>query len=520
MSWEKYRRLLFQDEGTGLTLDPSLAAWPEELLNPERPETRRVWQEMRDLENGAIANPSEGRMVGHYWLRAPELAPTPELAAEIWTAVSRISKFVAAVHAGTVSGERGGLFRRVIVVGIGGSSLGSCFVSRALGTPADKLRLYFIDNTDPDGMDRVFAAVRPALAETLVIVISKSGGTIETRNGLEELRALYEAEGLSFARHAVRVTQRGSKLDLAAEAEGWLEFFPMWDWVGGRTSVLSAVGLLPLALQGIDAGGLLRGAAAVDELTRRPAPAENPALLLALIWQALTGGRGGMQMVILPYQDRLELLAKYMQQLVMESLGKEKDRDGRVVHQGLAVLGNKGSSDQHSYVQQLLAGPDNFFTVFIEILRDREGPSPVVGENSTSGDYLQAFLLGTRQALHTQGRSSVTITAPVVDAPTIGGLIALWERTVGYYASLIRVNAYDQPAVEMGKKSAGEIIALKNAILALLAAQPERDFTPEALAGALGRAEETETVFQLLRRLAANGRAQTDGRGLFRSAAL
>jgi glucose-6-phosphate isomerase len=514
MSWERYKRLLFHDEGTGLSLDPSLAAWPEELLDASRPETRSVWEEMRELEMGATANSSEGRMVGHYWLRAPELAPTPELSAEIRVALDRVEAFAAAVHAGTTRGERGEMFRQVIVAGIGGSSLGPCFVSRALGKPADKMRLYFIDNTDPDGMDTVFAAVKPTLAETLVVIISKSGGTIETRNGLEEIRALYQAEGLNFARHAIRVTQCGSKLDAAAAAEGWLEFFPMWDWVGGRTSVLSAAGLLPLALQGIDTGGLLRGAAAMDELTRRPAPAENPALLMALIWRALTGGRGGMQMVILPYKDRLELLAKYMQQLVMESLGKKEDRDGRLVHQGLTVFGNKGSSDQHSYVQQLLAGPDNFFAVFIEILRDREGDSPTVGENSTSGDYLQAFLLGTRRALHTQGRSSLTITMPVVDAPAVGGLIALWERTVGYYASLIRVNAYDQPAVEMGKKSAGEIIALKNEILSFLARQPERSFTPEALAEALGCPAETETVFQLLRHLVANGRARAIGEGI------
>jgi glucose-6-phosphate isomerase len=218
-----------------------------------------------------------------------------------------------------------------------------------------------------------------------------------------------------------------------------------------------------------------------------------------------------MQMVVLPYKDRLELLAKYMQQLVMESLGKETDRDGQIVRQGLAVLGNKGSSDQHSYVQQLLAGPDNFFAVFVEVLRDRAGESPLVGENSTSGDYLQAFLLGTRRALRERGRNSITITVPAADAPAVGGLIALWERAVGYYAFLVRVNAYDQPAVEMGKKSAGEIIALKNEILAALAAQPSRGFTPEDLAGELGCAGETETVFQLLRRLAANGRARAEG---------
>jgi glucose-6-phosphate isomerase len=187
----------------------------------------------------------------------------------------------------------------------------------------------------------------------------------------------------------------------------------------------------------------------------------------------------------------------------MESLGKEFDLDGNKVEQGLAVYGNKGSSDQHSYVQQLLGGPGNFFVIFIEVLRDREQQALTVGEGSTSGDYLQAFLLGTRQALASKGRASVTITVPEVSEQTVGGLIALWERTVGYYAYLIGVNAYDQPAVEMGKKSAGEIIALKNRLTAEFRQKAGQAFTVEQLAEALGT-EDVETLFKLLRHLAAN----------------
>src|SRR5690606_10276987 len=159
----------------------------------------------------------------------------------------------------------------------------------------------------------------------------------------------------------------------------------------------------------------------------------------------LTRGQGGQQLVVLPYKDRLELLTKYLQQLVMESLGKEKDLAGRTVHQGLTVLGNKGSTDQHSYVQQLLEGPDNFFVTFIQVLEDREGTSPVVGENSTSGDYLQAFLMGTRKALAMKGRASLTITLEKLNSFTLGALLALFERTVSMYAYLVNVNAYHQP---------------------------------------------------------------------------
>jgi Glucose-6-phosphate isomerase len=132
--------------------------------------------------------------------------------------------------------------------------------------------------------------------------------------------------------------------------------FPMPDWIGGRTSVMSAVGLLPMALQGFDIDAFLAGAAAMDERTRAPDVAQNAAMLLALMWYYAGNGKGEKDMVVLPYKDRLALFTKYLQQLVMESLGKEKNLAGEIVHQGIAVYGNKGSTDQHSYVQQLRDG--------------------------------------------------------------------------------------------------------------------------------------------------------------------
>ncbi|MDD2336742.1 MAG: glucose-6-phosphate isomerase, partial [Geobacteraceae bacterium] len=135
--------------------------------------------------------------------------------------------------------------------------------------------------------------------------------------------------------------------------QGWLARFPMWDWVGGRTSVTSVVGLLPAALQGIDIDAFLEGASRCDALTRLPSNHKNPAARLALVWFHATSGKATRDMVVLPYKDRLLLFSRYLQQLVMESLGKEKDLSGKVVHQGLSVYGNKGSTDQHAFVQQL-----------------------------------------------------------------------------------------------------------------------------------------------------------------------
>jgi glucose-6-phosphate isomerase len=169
--------------------------------------------------------------------------------------------------------------------------------------------------------------------------------------------------------------------------------------VGGRTSITSAVGLLPGALIGMDLRAFLAGAAAMDDATRRTDLHQNPAARLAALWFVQGGGHGDRAMVVLPYKDRLLLLSRYLQQLVMESLGKQLDRQGRVVHQGLVVYGNKGSTDQHAYVQQLRDGRHDFFAVFVRVLQDRAGGEFEVEPGVTSGDFLDGLYQGTRAAL-------------------------------------------------------------------------------------------------------------------------
>jgi len=176
-----------------------------------------------------------------------------------------------------------------------------------------------------------------------------------------EAEAKFRCKGLQFARHAVAVTGVGSELHKHSERNGWLARFPMLDWIGGRTSMMSAVGLLPMTLQGFDIDAFLAGAAAMDERTRVPDVTQNAAVLLALMWYYAGNGKGEKDMVVLPYKDRLALFTKYLQQLVMESLSREKSVAGEIVRQGIAVYGNKGLTDQHSYVQQLRDGILNFF---------------------------------------------------------------------------------------------------------------------------------------------------------------
>ena len=274
----------------------------------------------------------------------------------------------------------------------------------------------------------------------------------------------------------------------------------MWDWVGGRTSIMSAVGLVPMALEGFEIDNFLAGAAAMDERTRANDFRQNAAMLLALMWFYAGNGRGEKDMVVLPYKDQLLLFSRYLQQLVMESLGKEKDLDGKTVNQGIAVYGNKGSTDQHAYVQQLRDGILNFFVTFIEVAKDRHRAAFEVENSVTSGDYLHGFLRGTRAALYEKGRESITLCIPEANAFSIGALIALYERAVGFYGSLVNINAYHQPGVEAGKKAATRLLQLQNDARTKLS--PGSGKTAEEIARALDA--DPEDVFHVLRHLASN----------------
>ena len=243
----------------------------------------------------------------------------------------------------------------------------------------------------------------------------------------------------------------------------------------------------------------------MDDLTREKDFSKNPAAMLALSWHYLTDGKGAKDMVILPYKDRLELFAKYLQQLIMESLGKEKDLQGNIVHQGISVYGNKGSTDQHAYVQQLREGVPNFFATFIEVLKNRDGDSISVDEDGMdSGDYLHGFFLGTRDALYEKDRKSITLTISEVTASAVGGLIALFERAVGLYASLVGINAYHQPGVEAGKKAASAILAVRKKIIDHLQANQGTAQSAFQIAEGIGHPDKETWVYKILESLAVN----------------
>lgn len=494
---KQYAQQLLRYPDMGISLDFSKLPLTPEFLADMEPLINRAYAEMAALEAGSIANPDEKRMVGHYWLRNSAIAPTAELREKIEAPLADLKAFAADVLGGRIVAPNGKKYAACLVIGIGGSALGPELVADAL--PGKGLEMHFLDNTDPDGMLRVLASL--PLAETLVVVISKSGGTPETRNGMVCAQEYFRTHGLSFARQAVAVTGVGSKLDGVAAAEGWVKRFPMEDWVGGRTSETSVVGLAPAALQGADVDGLLKGAADMDARTRVADTARNAAMKLALAWFAAGGGKGQKDMVVLPYKDSLVLFSKYLQQLIMESLGKGLDLDGNTVQQGISVYGNKGSTDQHAYVQQLRDGLNNFFVTFIEV-RQSSADTVEVESGYTAGDYLQGFLRGTRKALSESGRQSITISIPQVNAYALGMLIALFERAVGFYASLVHINAYHQPGVQAGKLAANAFLKLLSGAEAALSAEPA---TAAAIAAKIGA--DAEDTYHALVHIAESGKA-------------
>ena len=497
--WKRYCDLLFSDDSLGFWLDISRMDVVHEDFDNFKEIFSKAFSALTSLENGSVANIDEGRQVGHYWLRNHKIAPTQKIADSITDEIKKISKFGDSILSGDISNSYGHKYTDVFWIGIGGSGLGPLLIKESFKKESLGLNLHFLDNVDPEGISHKLNSILPKISTTLFVVVSKSGGTPEPLIGMEQSMKFVKENDHNWSSQAIAITSKGSKLDKLAVTENWLEIFDLPDWVGGRTSITGAVGLLPAVLIGADINKFLDGASQMDELTRVKDIKNNPAALLSLAWFKSGNGKGLRDMVVLPYRDRLEVFSRYLQQLVMESLGKKLDRDGYLVNQGIAVYGNKGSTDQHAYVQQLRDGVDNFFVNFIEILHD---PSEIVEvENKRPGDYLSGFLQGTRSALTEGGRQNLTITFKSFDESSLGALIALFERAVSLYAELINVNAYNQPGVEAGKKAATNIINLQQEIEDLLDDGKQR--TLNEINDSLST-DSTESIYLILRKLSEN----------------
>ena len=359
-------------------------------------------------------------------------------------------------------------FTDVLVLGIGGSSLGTRAVLEALRPPAIAGRalasgpaVHLPDNSDPWIFAHLLEALDPS--KTVVLVISKSGGTVETAAQMIIAQAwLHKALGKDGARaRIVAITDpKSGTLRELATAEGWATL-PIPSNVGGRFCALTAVGLLPARLCGLDATAMLSGAAAMAERCRALRATDNPAAMIALLSWLHDRERGHSIHVMMPYADRLKSFAAWYVQLWAESLGKRVDRGGRTLECGPTPLPAVGATDQHAQVQLFMEGPRNKLVTFIGVAqheRDLKVPGNEGANAYLSGaslaQLLEAERLGTTEALAADGRPSLTLLLSKIDASNVGGLLFLYEAATAFSGELYGINAFDQPGVELGKKLA------------------------------------------------------------------
>ena len=361
----------------------------------------------------------------------------------------------------------------VIVLGIGGSALGNSALQAALNPSTYNLmtdsarggpRLFVLDNVDPALVGDVLDLLGRRVKTTLVNVISKSGETAETASQFMIFREwLRKKLGEGFAQRIVATTDmnKGTLHDIA-KADGYA-MLPVPDDVGGRFSVLTPVGLFSAAMCGIDIDQLLAGAAAMQQRCEVGNWMGNPACLLAAIKYVMYTAKGKPLHVMMPYSNRLYSLADWYRQLWAESLGKRLSKDGREVFVGPTPIKALGTTDQHSQVQLYREGPNDKLTVFVDVLEHPgEVRIPDVFEQSPGNAYLRkaklskllhAEKIATEYAMAVSQRPSVTLRMDQITPFSVGEFIYLYEFTTSLMGELLQINAYDQPAVELGKKA-------------------------------------------------------------------
>jgi glucose-6-phosphate isomerase len=359
----------------------------------------------------------------------------------------------------------------VLVLGIGGSALGTKALLNALRRPAwneldDEGRDFFprltvLENVDPISVNAALARIDPR--RVLVNVISKSGGTAETMAQYLVVRGwLEDALGAAASRHIVFTTdpEHGALRELAGR-EGIATLSVPPD-VGGRFSVLSPVGLLPAALVGIDIGGLLSGAGEALRRAEHDDLLQNPAALYAALHWAADTDLGARIHVLMPYTDRLREFAEWYRQLWAESLGKRVNRAGKVVNVGPTPVAAVGATDQHSQVQLFMEGPYDKVITFVSLdqfpedlpIPGREDLPPDLAylPGHTMGELLTAEYRATSAALAQMGRMSCTLRLPDLSAATVGEAIMFFQIATGYAGIWYGIDPFDQPGVELGKR--------------------------------------------------------------------
>jgi glucose-6-phosphate isomerase len=391
-------------------------------------------------------------------------------------------------------------FEHFVVIGIGGSALGNIALQTALRHPyynelSYKARgktpaMHFPDNIDPDRLKGLLDVLD--LKKTVFNIISKSGDTVEgmsTFMWLHELMAK-EVGKKKLKKHFVLTTDRkAGSLRKIADAEGF-DTLPIPGNVGGRFSVMTAVGLLSAAVSGINIRQLLAGAAAMDAVTRRARVEKNPALMGAAYHYLQHTARNKNIQIMMPYSHALKDVADWFRQLWAESLGKAVNRQGQTVHVGQTPCKSVGVTDQHSQVQLYAEGPYDKVITFLTVDRFRQSIKipKIYGDietvnylgGHTINELFQAEMISTELALQKTGRPTCAIRLPEVNPATVGGLLFLLELQTAYIGELYDINAFDQPGVEQGKHYAYGLMGRKGyeakAAEVAAAPKPNSDF--------------------------------------------
>lgn len=414
----------------------------------------------RAMMTGAIVNASERRSALHTALRAPaddRDAPGEALAA-VHAELARLRRFSNAIRSGEWRGASGHRITDVINIGIGGSDSGPRLAVAALAPADAPMRVHFLSNVDGHGVATLLPRLDPS--RTLAIVSSKSFSTRETLLNAQAVQRWLLASGIEqpgLARHMVCVSARdGAAEQLRLPADNQ---FRLWDWVGGRFSVWSAIGLPAMLAAGSDRfDGFLRGAYAMDQhALQAPLDANLPATLALLAWWNLVELRT-TSLCVLPYDDRLAAMITWLQQLEMESLGKSLAADGALLPAGAGevVWGGVGTDVQHTFFQALRQGTLRTSIDIVYALRvshDYPEHHRVLLANARA--QAQA-LVSSDPASHAVNAVSVMELDELTPA-TLGSLMALYEHKTTMLATLLGINAFDQPGVELGKLLAREL---------------------------------------------------------------
>ena len=423
--------------------------------------------------DGAIVNETEQRAALHALLRVPAGSALPPalaaLHAEVLAVRAQCRAFVAAVHAGRLTGATGERFTDVVNIGIGGSDLGPAMATAALAPyDAGLLRTHFVSNVDGTQFADLVPMLNPA--RTLVLICSKTFTTQETLANARRVRGWLSGRlgEPAVPRHFAAVSTNHAAMD--AFGVGMDARFAMWDWVGGRYSLWSAVGLaLELAIGSTHFEAMLAGAQAMDAHFRASRFADNLPVLLGLIAHWNRNLLGCESHAILPYTQRLARLPAYLQQLEMESLGKHATRGGGPVagETGAVIWGEPGSNAQHSFFQLLHQGTAK---VSADFLLPLQGAADSAADELSIANCLaqmQAMMAGHASPdphrVHPGSRPLSLVAFTRLDPATLGALIALYEHKVFVESVLWDINPFDQWGVELGKKICSGLLPLGRA---------------------------------------------------------